>query len=63
MDKSSNVNAMEDKGYVQEDIVGVQYTEDEKKVLDKRINRKMDLRIMPWIIVRSVLANFGWRSY
>lgn len=57
MDKSSNVDAMEDKGYVQEDIVGVQYTEDEKKVLDKRINRKMDLRIMPWIIVRSVLAN------
>jgi len=57
MDKGSNVNAMEDKGYVQEDIVGVQYTEDEKKVLDKRINRKMDLRIMPWIIVRSVLAN------
>jgi hypothetical protein len=56
MDKGSNVNAMEDKGYVQEDIVGVQYTDDEKKVLDKRINRKIDLRIMPWIIVRSVLA-------
>jgi hypothetical protein len=48
---------VEDKGYVQEDIIGAQYTEDEKRVLDKRINRKMDMRIMPWIIV-SYLLNY-----
>jgi len=47
----------EDKGYVQEDIVGAQYSEEEKSVLDKRINRKMDMRIMPWIIV-SYLLNY-----
>ena len=47
----------EDKGYVQEDIVGAQYSEEEKRVLDKRINRKMDMRIMPWIIV-SYLLNY-----
>jgi len=50
-------NMVEDKGYVQEDVVGAQYTEEEKSVLDKRINRKMDMRIMPWIIV-SYLLNY-----
>jgi hypothetical protein len=44
-------NMVEDKGYVQEDVVGAQYSEEERNALDKRINRKMDTRIMPWIIV------------
>jgi len=48
---------VEDKGFVREDVVGAQYSEEEKRVLDKRINRKMDLRIMPWIIV-SYLLNY-----
>lgn len=49
-----HLNMVEDKGYVQEDVVGVQYSDEEKRALDKRINRKMDVRIMPWIIIRSV---------
>lgn len=50
-------NLGEEKGYVQEEIIGAQYSEEEKRVLDKRINRKMDFRIMPWIIV-SYLLNY-----
>jgi hypothetical protein len=43
-----DANIVEDKGFVQEDVIGAQYTEEEKKSLDKRCNRKMDLHIMPW---------------
>jgi hypothetical protein len=50
-------NMVGDKGFVQEEVIGAQYSEEEKKVLDKRINRKMDMRIMPWIIV-SYLLNY-----
>jgi hypothetical protein len=46
--KMKDTNVVEDKGFVQEDIIGAQYTEEEKKSLDKKCNRKMDLHIMPW---------------
>jgi hypothetical protein len=50
-----NDKNVEDKGYIQEDVVGAQYSEEEKLAMDKRINKKMDLRIMPVIIIRSVV--------
>lgn len=48
----------DDKLGAEEVVVGVEWDEDRKK-LDRRINRKLDMRIMPWLIVRSVPRQSG----
>lgn len=34
-----------------EDVVRVEMTDEERRKLDRRVTFKMDIRIMPWIIV------------
>lgn len=44
----------DDKILAQEGVVGVEAWDEDKRKLDKRVNRKLDTRIMPWLIIRSV---------
>lgn len=43
----------DDKALGTEDVVRAEMSEEEMNALDKAVNRKCDLRIMPWLIVRS----------
>ena len=41
----------DDKFPIQEDVVGVEVWDEDKKKLDKRVNRKLDCHILPWLII------------
>lgn len=41
----------DDKFPIQEDVVGVEAWDEDKKKLDKRVNRKLDCHILPWLII------------
>lgn len=42
---------VEDKIHGEEEVVRVEMTDEERRILDKRVTYKTDIRIMPWIIV------------
>lgn len=52
--KMTDKNMMtDDKFPIQEDVVRVEAEvwDEDKKKLDKRVNRKLDCHILPWLIV------------
>lgn len=35
----------------QEEVVNVELWDEDRKKLDRRVNRKLDIHIMPWLII------------
>lgn len=46
-----NIMMEDNKEIGQEDVVRVEVWDEDKKKLDKRVNRKLDVHILPWLIV------------
>jgi hypothetical protein len=53
---------VEDKIHGEEEVVRVEMTDEERRILDKRVTYKTDIRIMPWIIVCCKFF-FGFTSW